>query len=233
MDVAGLNVGEVLVEHLGHGGAGDVGAFLGQPTVGQIATCMLGVAEVDVGDDVDDASVGLLGEALVLATVAGLHVENGDVKALGGDCREAGVGVAKDEQGVGVDGGHELVGAIDDVAHGGSEVVAHGIHVDLGVGELEVAEEDAIEVVVIVLPGVGQDDVKIFAALVDGRREANNLGAGADDDEEFQLAVFGKTYVAVISFHECSLYQRMYRGVRGQTARCSTSRSRGRECRRG
>ena len=40
---------------------------------------MLGVGHVDVGDHVDDAAVGLFGQALVLAAVAGLHVEDGEV----------------------------------------------------------------------------------------------------------------------------------------------------------
>lgn len=46
---------------------------------------MLGVGQVHVGDDVDDAAVGLLGQALVLAAVARLHVEDGDVQAFGRD----------------------------------------------------------------------------------------------------------------------------------------------------
>ncbi len=50
---------------------------------------MLAVAEVDVADDVNDAAVGLLGQALVFAAVAGFHVEDGYVQALGGYGAEA------------------------------------------------------------------------------------------------------------------------------------------------
>ena len=52
-------------------------------------------------DVVDDPAVDLLGHALVEAAVAGLHVEDRDLAALGGDRREAAVGVAEDQQGVG------------------------------------------------------------------------------------------------------------------------------------
>ena len=201
VDVAGLDVGEVGVEHFGHWRAGDVGSLLGQAAVGEVAAGVLAVAEVYVGYDVDDAAVGLLGEAFVLAAVAGLHVEDGDVEALGGDGAQAGVGVAEDEQRVGLYVGHELVGAVDDVADGGAEVVAHGVHIYLGVGQLQILEEYAVEVVVVVLAGVGQDYVEVLAALVDGRRQADDLRACSDDYQQFEFSVVGKVYVFIIGFH--------------------------------
>ena len=95
VDVAGLNLGEVLVQDLSHGAAGDVGALLGEAGVGQIATGVLAVGHVDVGDDVHDAAVGLLGQALVLAAVAGLHVENRNVKSLCADHAETAISIAQ------------------------------------------------------------------------------------------------------------------------------------------
>ena len=201
VDVAGLDVGQILVEHFGHGRAGDVGALPGQPAVGQVAAGVLGVAEVYVGDYVDDAAVGLFGQALVLAAVAGFHVEDGYVEAFGGDGAQAGIGVAEDEECVGPDGGHQLVGAVDYVADGGAEVVADGVHVYFGVGELEVAEEHAVEVVVVVLACVGQDYVEVLAALVDGRRQADDLRPRTDDYQQLELAVVFEFYVVVVSFH--------------------------------
>jgi len=55
---------------------------------------MLGIGQVHVADHVHDAAVGLLGQALVLAAVARLHVEDGDMQALGRDGGEAAVRVA-------------------------------------------------------------------------------------------------------------------------------------------
>lgn len=83
VDVTGLYVGEILVQHLGHRRACNVCALLGQTAVGQITARVLGVAEVDIGYDIDYAAVGLLREALVLATVARLHVKDGYVQTLG------------------------------------------------------------------------------------------------------------------------------------------------------
>lgn len=145
---------------------------------------MLRVGHIHVGDDIDDTAVGLLGQALVLAAVAGLHVENGDMESLGSDNTEAAVGVAKDQYAVGLGLGEELVGAVDDVAAGSAKVVTDSIHIDLGLCELQVLEEDAVEVVVVVLACVGENDIKILTALVDNGGETDDLGTRANNDDQ-------------------------------------------------
>ncbi len=82
-----------------------------------------------------------------------------------------------------------MVALGDDVAHGLPQVFADGVEINIGVGEFEVFEEDTVEVVVIVLAGVGQDGVEVGPAFVDDGCEADDLRAGADDDEELELAV--------------------------------------------
>lgn len=201
VDVAGFDLFEVLVEHFGHRRAGEVGALFGQTAVGEVSAGVLRVAEVDVGDNINYSAVGLFGQTFVFAAVARLHVENGDVQTFCGDGREAGVGVAEDEECVGVDGRHQLVGTVDDVADGGAEVVTDGIHINLGVFQFEVLEEDAVEVVVVVLAGVGEDYVEVLAALVDGGCQTDDLGACAHDYQQLEFAVAGKLYIFIISLH--------------------------------
>ena len=126
-DVRGLDFVKVGAQDLCHGRSRDVGALRGAAGVLQVAAGVLGVGQVDVGDHVDDAAVGLLWQALVLAAVARLHVEDGDVQALCRDGGQAAVGVAQDQKGVGLDLDHEPVGGGDDVAHGLAQVGAHGV----------------------------------------------------------------------------------------------------------
>lgn len=185
VDVAGLDIGEVVVEDFRHGGSCDIGTLPGQTAVGEVSSCVLRVGHIHVGDDIDDTTVGLLGQALVLAAVAGLHVENGDMESLGSDDAEAAVGVAKDQYAVGLGLGKEFIGAVDDVAAGSAKVVTDSIHIDLGLGELQVFEEYAVEVVVVVLACVGENHVEVLAALVDDGGETDDLGARADNDNEF------------------------------------------------
>ena len=166
-DMGPLDLVKVGAQHLGHGRARDVGALRGAAGVLEVAAGVLGVGQVDVGDDVHDAAVGLLGQALVLAAVAGLHVEDGDVQALGRDGGQAAVGVAQDQQRVGLHLDHEPVARGDDVAHGLAQVGTHGVQVDVRVVQRQVAEEDAVEGVVVILAGVRQQAVEVAAALLD------------------------------------------------------------------
>ena len=184
VDVACLDFLQVLVEHFGHGAAGDVGALLGQAILRQVTAGVLRVAQVHVGDDVHDAAVGLLRQALVLAAVAGLHVEDGDVQPLSSNDAEARVGVPQHQHGIGLQLRHQVVTFCDDVAHGLAQGIPHRIQVDVRVGQLQVVEEHAVEVVVVVLAGVGQEGIEILPALGDDRSQADDLRPGAHDDEK-------------------------------------------------
>ena len=202
-DVRGLDLAQIGAQDLGHGGSRDVGALRGAAGVLEVAACVLRVGQVDVGDHVDDAAVGLLGQALVLAAVAGLHVEDGDVQALGRDGGQAAVGVAQDQQRVGLDLDHQLVRGRDDVADGLAQVGAHGVQVDVRVVQRQVAEEDAVERVVVVLPGVRQQAVEVAAALLDDLGQADDLGACAHDDQQLQTAVVRKiNFRIIVTQHE-------------------------------
>ena len=184
VDVAGLDFFQVLVEHFGHGAASDVGALLGQTVLHQVPPGVFGVAQVHIGNNVHDAAVGLLRQALVLAAVARLHMEDRDVQPLGADDAKAGVGVPQHQHGIGLQFRHQVVAFGDDVPHGLAQGVPHRVQVDVRVGQLQVVEEHAVEVVVIVLAGVGQEGVEILPALGDDRCQADNLRPGTHDDEK-------------------------------------------------
>lgn len=106
------------------------------------------------------------------------------MESLGSDDAEAAVGVAKDQYAVRLGLGEELIGAIDDIAAGSAKVVTDSIHIDLGLSELQVLEEDTVEVVIVVLARVGENHVEVLAALVDDGGETDDLGARADNDDQ-------------------------------------------------
>ena len=218
VDVAGLDFRKVFVEHFSHGAAGDVGALLGQTVLRQVAAGVLRVAQVHVGDNVHDAAVGLLRQALVLAAVARLHVEDGDVQPLSSNDTEAGVGVPQHQDGIGLQLRHQVVAFGDDVPHGLAQGVPHCVQVDIRVVQLQVVEEHAVEVVVVVLAGVSQQGIEILPALGDDRGQADDLRPGAHDDEKLQFAVVLKRC------HRSLLIRSRRRcpGGRDQTARWPT-----------
>ena len=218
VDITGLDFGQVVVEHFGHGAAGDVGALLGQTVLRQVAAGVLRVAQVHIGNNVHDAAVGLLRQALVLAAVSRLHVEDGDMQPLGSNDAEAGVGVPQHQHGIGFQVNHQVIGLGDDVAHGLAQGVPHRIQVDVRVGQLQVVEEHAVEVVVVVLAGVGQQGIEILPALDDDCGQADDLRPGTHDDEKLQFAVVLKRCHGNLLIRS----RRRCPGDWGQTARWPT-----------
>ena len=198
MDIRRLNLGKVLVQDLRHRRARDIGALLGEAAVGQVAAGVLGIGHVDIGDDVDNAAVRLLRQAFVLAAVAGLHVEDRDMQPLGADDAEAGVRVPQHQHRVGFDGDHQLIALGNDIAHGFTQVRADSVHVNLRISELQVLEEHAVKVVIIVLARMRQNRVEILPALIDHGRQPDDLRARSHDDEKLQLAVVFKRNIRVV-----------------------------------
>ena len=189
MDIAGLNLCQIVMQHFSHRGTRDVCALLGQTCVSQIATGMLRVSHIHIADDVHDAAVGFLGQALVLAAVAGLHVEDGDVQALGPNHAQAAVGIAQHQHGIGLYLHHQLIAFGDDVAHCFAEIGSYSLHIHIRVGQFEILEEDPIKVVVVILSGVCQEAIEVLTAFVDNRRQTDDFGACAHNDEKLQLPV--------------------------------------------
>ena len=149
------------------------------------------------------------------------------MQTLGPDDAQAAVGVAQHQHGVRLDGDHQLVALRDDVAHGLAQVGTHGVHIHLWVGQLQIVEEHAVQVVVIVLAGMRQNHIEIFARLVDDGSQADDLRAGAHDNQQLQLAIILKGYVTIIShcFSPLTPAQRRCPGASGQRSRCRSSPS--------
>ena len=83
------------------------------------------------------------------------------------DDAQAAVGVAQHEHSVRLDSDHQLVALRDDVAHGLAQVCAYSVHIYFRVCQLQIVEEHAVQIVIVVLTGMGQDYIEIFAGLVD------------------------------------------------------------------
>ena len=115
-------------------------------------------------------------------------MEDGNLKALRGDDAQARVRIAQHEHRVRPLGGKERVGLGDDVAHRLPQVVPHHAQVVVRLTDTQVVEEDLVELVVVVLPGVDDGEVEVLVGLADHLRELDDLRACAHDDHEFKLA---------------------------------------------
>jgi asparagine synthase (glutamine-hydrolysing) len=140
--------------------------------------------EEEVSDRVRDEAVDLLRHGSVARAETSLDMDDGDLHLLGDDrSGEGGVDIADDEDGAGVflfddgfEAAHNLGGLLGVGAGAGFEVV-------VGRRNIEFAEEGAGHPVVVVLPGMDQDDAEIgvCAEGADKRREFHEIGAGAAD----------------------------------------------------
>ena len=115
---------------------------------------MLGIAHVHIGNVVHNAAVGFLRQALVKAAVAGFHVEDGNVQPLGRNGGKAAVGIAQNQQGIGLLFHHQGVGLGNNVADGFTQVLADGIQIEIWRTQAQVLKEYLIQVIIIVLAGV-------------------------------------------------------------------------------
>ena len=190
VNIAGLDLRQILVQHLRHGAAHHEGTLLGDPRGVQIAPGMLGVAQVHIGGHIHNAAVRLLRQALVKAAVPGLHVENGNVQPLGGDDRKAGIRVAQHQHGIRPDLLHEGVALGNDRADRLAEVCPGGIQVIVRRAKAQILKEHLIQLVVIVLPGVDENLLKIAVAALYGGGQADDFRPRAEDRHQLEFFHF-------------------------------------------
>ena len=148
---------------------------------------MLGIGQVDVTDVVDDLAVDHLADVPVPTAVARLHVEDGNLQPLCADGGQGAVGVTQDEDGIGLLFLYDLIALCYDVAHRLAQVLAHTVQVVVRLLEAQVLEEDLVERIVPVLPGVDQDMVEVLVALLYGGTEADDLRPRAEDGHDLHL----------------------------------------------
>jgi len=125
-------------------------------------------------------------------------VKDRDMQTLGGDSREATVGVAQYQKSIGPGGYHKFIAAVDNITNGSAEVIAYSIHIDFRVSQFEIPEEDSVQVVVVVLACMGKNSVKVLAALSDDGRKPDDFGTGSYDDEELEPVVVAEFVIGII-----------------------------------
>lgn len=70
-----------------------------------------------------------------------------------------------------------------------TQVIAYGIQIDLGISQLQILEKNPIQVVIIVLPRMSQNHIKIFPTFIDNHRQTDNLRTRPYNNEQLELAV--------------------------------------------
>ena len=86
-------------------------------------------------------------------------------------------------------------------------------------------EENAVQRIVIILPGMCQNHVEIFACLFNNSRQTDNLRSGAHDNQKLDLTIILKAHLAIITHALPPLSRQRYQDAAAQTAHLPTSPS--------
>ena len=168
-----------MVKDLEHRAAGLDDAIRRQSFAEKVIARNTAVGKVDVADVIDDLAVNLLWDSLVEAAIACLHVKHRDLaplRRIGGETR---IRVAQNEQCVGLDVAENGIDLGDDVAHGLCCTRAHRTKKIVRLANLQIIEEDLVQFVIVILPGV--DDDVIVMPIEGGHhsRKPDNLRTGS------------------------------------------------------
>ena len=149
-----------------------------------------------------------LGQALILAAVASLHVKQGDVQPLGTDGGQAGVGIAQHQIALRLQFREEFIAAAHNVAAGNTKILANHRHQNVrailakGVFQFEILPEHGGKVSVPVLIVVDHAAVKILPATLNHRRQTNNFRTGTAANHDLCAPI---VFPCKIVFHKILL----------------------------
>ncbi|MNG06734.1 hypothetical protein D3C84_899950 [compost metagenome] len=135
---------------------------------------------------IQNFAVQLFRNTLVEAAVTSLHVEYRDFSALGRNHSQAGVGIAIQHQSVRFFGFHDFVGFFDHARDGLRCVGAHCSEEVIRLTDIQVIEENLVQFIVKVLPGVNQDVLSMGIELGNNPRHFDQLGTGPDNSHYFK-----------------------------------------------
>ena len=217
-----LNFVEISTKHFSHRATRDISALRSTTRIFKIAACVLGICQIDVRNHIDNTTVGLFGQAFVLAAITRLHVENRNMQALCTNSGQTAISVTQNQQRIRPRLRHEFVTGGNDIADGLAQVLPHSVQVDIRVIQTKVAKEDAVERVIIVLPSVRQQAVEMATAFLDDLRQTNDLGACAHDNQKPQTAVVIKCDIGIVLSHTARPPRNTCRGSLGRRTRWPT-----------
>ncbi|MPN46961.1 hypothetical protein SDC9_194560 [bioreactor metagenome] len=106
-------------------------------------------------------------------------MENGDFEPLCADGRQRRVGVTQQQDGIRALFYQHFVAFGNNAAHCLAKVFAHTVKVVVRLAQAKVLKKNTVQPVVVILPGVHQQMVKIAVAAFDDLRQPNDLRPGA------------------------------------------------------
>src|SRR5262245_39939456 len=111
---------------------------------------------------VDDTAIDFLGNSIVVTPVPRFHVKHGNAASSGSDRRESAVRVAEDQDFVRLVLGESLIRLTDDLTDLLAEAIRSYPEVNIRRADLEIANKNIAQALVIILPGMNCDVVAVL-----------------------------------------------------------------------
>ena len=106
------------------------------------------------------------------------------METLCSDHRKAAVGIAENQYRIRIDCNHQLIRSCDDIPHGLSQICTDRIQINLRILKLQIMEKHTVQIVIIILPGMSQNDIEILSCFIDHRSQTNDFRSGSHNDQE-------------------------------------------------
>ena len=106
------------------------------------------------------------------------------MQPLGANHRKAGVGIPQHQQRIRLSLPHQLIGFRNDVSHRLTEIFSHRIQIDFRIFQFQIFKKNAVQVIVVILPRMCQNRIKIFPALPNHGGKPNDLRSRSHHDQQ-------------------------------------------------
>ena len=138
------------------------------------------------------------------------------------DYAQTAVGISQYQNSIRLNGSHQLIALSNDISHGFSKVSTDCIHIHFRVCQLQIMEKYTVQVIIIILPRMCQNHIKIFTCFVDNSCQTNNLRTSTDNNQQLQLSIIFKRYITIIRhyFSPLTLVQKKYPDDSDQRSHC-------------
>ncbi|OQB29494.1 MAG: hypothetical protein BWY08_01894 [Bacteroidetes bacterium ADurb.Bin174] len=160
-----LNFRQVMHQHLIHRTARFDDPVGRQPFPQQVFSRNGAVRKIDICNMIHDFAVAFFGNALVETTIARFHVEDGNMSFLGCNSAKAGVGITQHQESIRLLFFQHRIDVDQYLSRRFGGIFPSRIQEVIRLAQSQILEEDLVQLIIIVLPGMHQHMLNRFRCI--------------------------------------------------------------------
>src|SRR5688572_573302 len=136
---------------------------------------------------INDPPIHFFGYAIVVATITGLHVKDWNPTPGGCDRRKSAIRIAENQNFVRLMLGQNLVRLSKNLTDLLAEAVRPDTEMNVGCADLEIADKNIAEALVIVLSGMNRDVIAVLIEDLDHQAKPDYFGTRPEDRHDLHI----------------------------------------------